>query len=249
VLKNILGAVLLTMVLASSSFADKIKYERFSAGNYAYKNYNQNNQVKFAKYPNNCTNFVSQSIMAGFVKTTSMKTLYKKRRDFMADYGDYYDWYYETKYDKGSTWSEANSLYRYAKYTDKYDRGPNYKYKGPKFKKITYDTSTSYLDYSKVQEGDIIFMDWHDEYFAKNWDDMFDSYGNLNYLGKKHAIPDGIMDHALIVTIIYSNIIGYDKIRVASNSEDYKDKSLGKINRDSNRKALFYVYRPTAYIK
>jgi len=227
--KFILGAVLLTMALTSNASAENITYNGFFAGNYAYKNYNQDNQVKFANYPNNCTNFVSQSIMAGFVKTKFMKTLYKKRRDFMADYGDYYDWYYLTKYDKGSTWSEANSLYRYARYTDKYDRGPNYKFKGPKFKKVTYDTPTKYLDYNKVQEGDIIFMDWHDK--------------NGDYK------PDGIMDHAFIVTLIYIHENGYNRIRVASNSIDYNNEGLGDKNKEYDKKALFYVYRPTAYIK
>ena len=240
----LIGLVLVGLV--SSVFAGDIKYNQNYAASYAFKNYNQKTQVKFAKYLNNCTSFISQSMMAGFAKTTSMNTLYNKRKNFLADRFDTYSWFYLNKYDKGSTWSEAHSLYLYAKYTDKNDIGPNYLENGPKFKFVTYDTLTSYMDYNSVQVGDIIFMDWHDANF--DFDTMINN-GIITNEGKKHMKPDGHMDHTLIVTKInYWSERGYNKIRVASNSRDYKDRGLGDINEDYDKKALFYVYRPTNYI-
>ena len=242
-------AIVILVLGFSGAWAESIEYNSNYAAAYAYKNYDQSKQVKFAKYSNNCTNFVSQAILAGFARTTSMITLYNKRKQFLADMNDDYSWYYIDKYDKGNTWSEAHSLYIYAKFTDEKDNGPNYLYKGPKFKKITNDDSKHYMKYNEVKVGDIIFMDWHDEYFEEHWDDMYDSNGNLTFLGKKHARPDGKMDHTLIVTKFQWWRRGYNKIRVASNSSDYKDKGLGTINEKYDKKAFFYVYRPIEYTK
>jgi hypothetical protein len=182
-MKKLLFVVSLIVGLVSGAWAEDIEYNPNYAAAYAYKNYDQKKQVKFAKYPNNCTNFVSQAILAGFVKTTSMLTLYDKRMQFLADMGDDYSWYYIDKYVKGTTWSEAHSLYLYAKYTS--ENKDAYLYKGPKFKFIANDDSKHYLKYYKVNVGDIIFMDWHDQFFKDHWDDMFYPNGKLTPLGKK----------------------------------------------------------------
>jgi hypothetical protein len=57
------------------------------------------------------------------------------------------------------------------------------------------------------------------------------------------------MDHTLIVTKFKWFEDGYNKIRVASNSSDYRDKGLGTINKEYDKKAFFYVYRPIEYTK
>ncbi len=248
-MKKLLVLVFMVVGLVSGVFAEEVEYNSNYAASYAYKNFDQRKQVKFAKYPNNCTNFVSQSIMAGFARTNSMVTLFNKRKEFLSDQGDTYSWYYIDKYTIGTTWSEAHSLYLYAQYTNRHRNDDLTDEKGPKFKFITKDSASHYMDYNDVNVGDIIFMDWHDKYFFDHWDDMFKSNGKLTKLGKKHAKPDGKMDHSLIVTKFEWFDKGYNKIKVASNSSDYRDKGLGTINKEYNKKAFFYVYRPIKYTK
>ena len=189
-----------------------------------YKNTNGSvNDGYFESYLNNCTNFVSQSILAGFSRQTSRKKLFDIKERYLADKGEHYSWFYKSKWDTGNSWKEAHSLYLYAKYTSDYDDTAPYNESGPKFKFITEDSLTHYMAYQKVQVGDIIFMD--------------------------HTNNDGHMDHVLIVTDIEGWRYGYNEIRVASNTSDYPDKGLGDINEAYDKKATFHVFRPLAYVE
>lgn len=200
-------------------------YEPSKAVDYAVKNYKESAQDdgNFAVYDNNCTNFVSQSVLAGFAETKYRSTLYSKREQYLADENDTYSWFYRSKWDTGVNWKQAHSLYLYAKYTDENDSGSNYNDNGPKFDFVTRDSDIAYLDPNDVIEGDIIFADFNS--------------------------PDGIIDHVFIVTGKEWYQSFYNKIRVTSNSSYYTDKGLGEINEAYGQDIHFYVYRPVAYVE
>ena len=71
-------------------------YDVSKAVDYAVKNYKEGaqNDGTFAVYPNNCTNFVSQSVLAGFAETKYRSTLYSKREQYLSDEHDTYSWFY-----------------------------------------------------------------------------------------------------------------------------------------------------------
>jgi hypothetical protein len=218
-------------LITDRSGVKKCIYSPSRAVSYAVKNYKQRSQDDntFDIYDNNCTNFVSQSILAGFVETNNRRTLYNSREQYLADLNDPYDWFYKSKWDTGKNWKEAHSLYLYAKYTDDYDSGKNYFETGPKFKFIDRDSDLDYLDPGNVKEGDIIFAD-------------INSPENAQYI-------DGKMDHVFVVTGKEWWQPFYNKIRVTSNSSYYTDKGLGEINESYHQNIHFYVFRPVAYIQ
>ncbi|MDF1682865.1 MAG: amidase domain-containing protein [Patescibacteria group bacterium] len=206
-------------------------YKSSKSVDYAVKNYKKSaqNDDNFAVYDNNCTNFVSQSVLAGFAETKYRSTLYSKREQYLADENDTYSWFYRSKWDAGANWKQAHSLYLYAKYTDENDSGSNYNENGPKFDFVTRDSDSAYLDPNDVLEGDIIFADINNP--------TYDQY------------IDGTMDHVFIVTGKEWYQSFYNKIRVTSNSSYYTDKGLGEINEEYEQDIHFYVYRPVAYVE
>lgn len=210
-------------------------YNLHSARSYALENWDRSNYLNssgavtdgyFASYDNNCTNFVSQSVLAGISEKHTRKDLFAVREQYFADRYDYYSWFYKSKWTAGNAWKGVQSLYLYADYTSRKDPGPTYKENGPKFKLITYNTPSKKLDIDSVKTGDVIFMDYE---------------GNAE------------KEHVFIVTNIQNWRFGYDEIRVASNTKDYSSKGLGTINKESNelngRYPIFHVYRPTAYVE
>lgn len=103
----------------------------------------------------NCTNFVSQAIMAGLVRSTSSSTVFSSRYDYDIDAssGSYYRWYFRSDGDKGPAFTGAHKLHEYAKY--------NYShYKGLHFAYVTHSTPTDSLDCAPIQVGDVVFADW-----------------------------------------------------------------------------------------
>jgi len=197
----------------------------YSAINYDVENLNDST---FARYDHNCTHFASQVILAGFTEKTTRSELYALKEQYSADKSDIYSWFYQTKWQTGNAWKEAHSLYLYAKYSAEYDPGPVYLEAGPKFKYVTEDSQTAYMDHEKIKVGDIIFSDYEQPQYAKK--------------------IDGHMDHVYIVTKLQLWRSGYDAIRVSANSEDHFDKSLGEINLKYKTKINFTVFRPIAYV-
>jgi len=210
------------------------KYNAGWAVNYARANWNrpygsgasQNPFYNFADVVlgGNCANFASQVVMAGLeARTSSAREIFGARTTYLADKGYSQAWYFVSVSDRGPAWAGANALGRYA--------GGNLStYKGLHFTKVTYDTKTTFMDYSKVTPGDIISMD----------------YGTTATDG----YADGSFDHTMVVTGYDSWRRGYNKIRVTYQSTtngQATDRGLGDINEQYKYKATFTVWRPVDY--
>ena len=171
--RNVLKKVMpLALFFANFANADVYKtYDGTWAAKYAAKNYLQSYSSKGNPFQNfekrdsagklipdggNCTNFVSQALIAGFIQSDSMKTAFDNRYEFDTDYSSAnysMAWYYRSDSQRGPAWSGASKLYEYAKKNQA-------TYRGVHFSLITNDTKTSFMDYNKVRFGDIIFADW-----------------------------------------------------------------------------------------
>lgn len=218
-------------------------YDGAWAAKYALKNYNQPYSSKGNPFQNfekrdtagnliqdggNCTNFVSQALIAGFIQSDSMKTVFDNRYEFDTDYSNAnysLAWFYRSDSQRGPAWSGAPKLFEYAKSNKTTYRGVHFNY-------VTSDSSTSFMDYNSVRVGDIIFADWGRD---TNKDRVID------------AIGDGAIDHSMIVTSYdYWTQRGYNKIQVTYQTLN-KTRRLGEINEEQNYKVRFYVYRPVDY--
>ncbi|QFR39418.1 hypothetical protein A9Q91_04280 [Candidatus Gracilibacteria bacterium 28_42_T64] len=207
------------MSASSSSCGDYAKgvctYSSTPAVQYAL-NYAKTSTAfpEYQSYGGNCTNFVSQAVLAGLVDNSDKNYVYNKRGYYMADRdkGCDYCWYYNTPSSRGYAWAGAHELYTYAKSNSN-------SYWGMHFDFITKDSSTQYLNTSKVEEGDVIFADWS---------------GN------------GHIDHSMIVTDKLYN--SYSGIKVSYQNSDghssQKNVTLQSINQTYT---VFHVYRPTFY--
>lgn len=234
--------------------------------------YNPDNAVKFAKAnykddiqrassfgfyeDNNCTNFLSQVLLSGLLKNTSMENIFQGRK-FFEDRLETYKWYFDSKYKKSDTWAGANPFHNYVK-LNKMPSYP-YTYGGYIFEFVTRDYISSYdengnyrsnggaLEVSKIRPGDIVFMDYskggkhYKEYLASG-------------VKKKDIKTDGIMEHAFVITGVNPRIFNdkatnYNHIYVTSSTNTYDGKSLAKINESNGYAIEFYVYRPIGFIK
>jgi hypothetical protein len=144
-------------VTSCASYSNGIcTYSPSSAVNYA-RNYALTDTAfpKYQAFGGNCTNYVSQSILAGLVGSSDKYQVYNKRAYYMADRdkGCTYCWYYDTGTSRGYSWTGAHELYQYAKSNLN-------SYWGMHFNLVTFDSKTQALDTTKVQTGDVIFADW-----------------------------------------------------------------------------------------
>jgi len=229
-LKNILGAVLLIMVMASSLFAanssscddyrnNKCYYDGDTSADYAYE-FGKKSTSPFYDFKDlggDCTNFASQAILAGMTGITEPSDLKPKRYSYLADQNyNNLAWYYKTSNNRGSAWTGADWMFKYAKSNKN-------SYKGLHFDFITKDSSTVALKINLVKKGDIIFADWEN---------------------------DGVIDHTMIVTQKYS-CNSYSCVKVAyhnsAGNSMQKNRSLSSINSQYNYNAIFHIYRPTFY--
>ncbi len=193
--------------------------------NYTYTGGGSNPFFNWATY-GNCTNFVSQCLIGGFIHSNSAVSVWNARYDFDCDATGVtsYRWYFHTATvgERGEAFLGANDLYKYVK-------GNAPSYKGLHFGFVTQDYSNSYLDADLVEVGDVVFVDWTNN--------------------STPTVPS--IDHAMIVVEIDNGQSGYAKIKVAHQS--YGDAPIGSIDRlsyinhKSNYKAIFYVYRPEDY--
>ena len=205
---------------------EHVQYDPYWAARYAEENYDKpyGSQNPFPDFDNvveggNCTNFVSQALIAGFLGTDSPQEVYDDRDQFDIDKDCYLNgqctlaWFYNSMSSRGPAWSGANKLYEYAKSNGFENEGLHFEY-------VTHDTMTDFMDYTEVEVGDIIFADWD---------------------------HDGSIDHSMIVTDTQFWKWGYNEIRVTYQSFNKTNIGLGDINKDYGYQALFYVYRPVDY--
>jgi hypothetical protein len=208
--------------LPQISYAQVKYYNPSYAKTYAVNNYNVPygtgwGQNPFGGFTNNCANFVSQSLIAGFTSKTTPGDVYAQRYNFTADRYSPLPWYYISSSDRGPAWTGAKKLYEYARYNKP-------AYKGLHFNYVTNDSPTYRMNYNLVREGDIIFADW-------------ESDGNI----------DHVMIVTKFYSSLFSSYRGYDRIRVTYQSNNITDKGLEDINKLYSYKVSFFVYRPTDY--
>src|SRR5690349_2363211 len=116
---------LVLIIVVCSAAPAKAALKRFSYDPYSARNYALSNvytpygsrlgQNPFSNFGDNCTNFVSQAIMAGMIMRTSPADVYARRYDFMADLGQPLAWYFADASNRGPAWAGAKELYTYAK--------------------------------------------------------------------------------------------------------------------------------------
>jgi Putative amidase domain len=228
---SLLGVGFLT---GGPSSADSYRaYDAASAASYALANYNKaygigGLQNPFKNYGSlesggNCTNFVSQALLGGFLNTSSPKTAYDSRFDFDIDRTSrsIYKWFFIDDSLRGPAWTGAHKLYEYAKYNKS-------TYKGLHFQFVTNDTLEKFMDYKKVKVGDVIFADWEHD-------------GKID-----HSM---IVTNIDSLRLGYNEIrVTYQSTTIATSQ---KSRGLGDINeqykKDGKFQALFYVYRPIDY--
>jgi hypothetical protein len=223
-----LPVTVLTLILAGFCLATDVKaqpkwtYNANFAATYAVNNHNVaygsgQGQNPFGDFTNNCANFVSQSIVAGLTGKTTPSDVFAQRYNFTADRDYSLSWYYISAYDRRPAWTGAKNLYQYAKSNKSTHKGLHFTY-------VTNDSPNYRMNYDLIIAGDVIFADWE---------------------------SDGTVDHVMIVTKVYSSLsssyIGYDRIRVTSQSNNVTDRGLEDISKQYNYKVSFYVYRPTDY--
>ncbi|MEK7183152.1 MAG: amidase domain-containing protein [Patescibacteria group bacterium] len=210
--------------------ADTYKvYDPADAIDYALTNYSAvygsgGGQNPFYNYAGllggNCTNFVSQAIMAGLVQSDSMSTVYGQRTNYDIDItSTYYQWYFISDSSRGPAFTGANKLYEYADYNQ-----PSYR--GLHFELVTYDTLTEFMDYQLVEVGDVVFADWGTA------DGVIDHSMLVTDIQTWRL---GYNEIRLTYQGAPGGVVGVTNI------------GLGDINEDENYEALFYVYRPVDY--
>lgn len=234
-------------------------YHGDSAAKYALKYWDWNNPTSQLANPfpdfetigsnNNCTAFVSQSLIAGLMRTDSSSTVWDSRYAFDADKGSQFSWYFHNLNDRGTAFTSANQLYNYAKASDtEYKSNAKFDYRGMHFKYITNDTPTQFFDQvvpgstDMIEVGDIVFADWGCECQKADYNCTCDE---LVCTG-----PDGTIDHTMLVTNIDNLPVsgaGYNRIELTYQSTNRKNKKLGEINECHKYMSLFSVYRPVDY--
>jgi hypothetical protein len=137
---------------------DKCYYDASIAVSYVntYVNDIPGYNVYFPDYTGsggNCTNFVNQAILAGFVGSTDPATIYSKRGQYQVDRYSTYKWFYDYP-QLSASWKDASDLYDYAVANSPVN------YKGLHFQYITSDSPTQALTFSLIQVGDVVFADW-----------------------------------------------------------------------------------------
>jgi len=169
----------------------------------------------------NCTNFVSQALVGGFINSDNPSTVFSNRTDFAADKTSTgsLKWYWNSDADRGDAWTGAANLQYYAANNKE-------TYKGAHFRFITQDTKTTYMDVSLVDIGDIIFADWKGD-------------GSINHSMLVTRIDTGVKADKTAAS--------YNRIRITAQTDNVDDKSLATINADHSYTAIFYVYRPVDY--
>lgn len=210
-----------------NSSTDRCYYNRALAAKWARDNYDKTGDSEWytpdntwVRFPNNCTNFVSQAILAGFVgqANATRKNLWEHRYDYAVDDNStaIYKWFYKSINNRGEAWSDASDLQMYAKSNIQ-------GYKGIQFQHIESGSPNS-LSLQNVRGGDVIFL-----------------------MNKGDTNNDA--DHALIVSGInfdfYHTNDPKKYLTVAGNTGDYGDKLWSMIPHSIYKR--YEIYRPVYY--
>lgn len=150
---RILFQIILVITLFSGSvLAARFTYDGASAANYARSNAHiPLNQSPFYNFGNVCASFVSQSVIAGMIKTSSAQTVFNRRADFKADS----KWFYVKDYNSGDAWRGANAMMTYANSNASNTKGLHMTF-------IASDTPFNRsLNPLGLRPGDVIFCNWN----------------------------------------------------------------------------------------
>jgi len=169
--KAILGAVILIGLISGASGLDssscdnysnkKCYYDKNDAVSYATKNLSiskwNNYFPSYNYYGGDCTNFVNQALMAGFIGSSSPSIVYNNAKYYDIDYRTYapFKWYFKSKTSLSHSWKGAGEFFEYINNND------NHNYNGLHLDFLTKDSPTTTLDFRKIQIGDVIFADWN----------------------------------------------------------------------------------------
>lgn len=195
----------------------------YAVSMYEMKKYNEGIN-KFADYEGdpefdgayNCTNFVSQSLLAGLLRTSDPSDVFARRGEF-ADAGGDYEWFYNTKNDKGYAWAGVDGIRQYAHYNVP-------EYTGMHFDPVTTIRGTVWKqEHMKIREGDVVFAD-----FEPDGDDS----------------EHNDWDHAVIVTQILKDVETPDRVRVTQQSAYKLNRRLDEL---ASAVSVLDVYRPTFF--
>ncbi len=220
-------------------------YHKDSAAKYAKKYFSERiyldaSSGKFPYFSENCTNFISQCILAGLMSCTDLGDVWDYRWSFV-DQGGYNEWYYKYCNNRSASWAGVHELYNYSN-----KNLPSYS--GLHLKFVTRDTPDNTLDVSKVQVGDIIFVDTPNDLYEQNHNN-YPSFFTPEFYDPETMY--GHMNHALIVVKKKSGN-GYSSIKVAGHTKHYYDRSLATINaniyNETGSQAVFHVYRPLNFV-
>lgn len=220
-----------TPTLTSLS-TNPVPYNPYYAVSFAVFNYNRpySPSLNTGGLPgtncgNNCTQFISLSILAGLLQTFQPSTVDANKTQFVDKSGSFW-WYWVDCANLPSDSSlaplsfiRANNLYRYANaYDSLLSQGIN-NVNGLYFQFVTRDSTTAYLDVDKIQPGDVVFEDDPD------FSGMY-----------------GVVDHAMLVTTVNPGARNdYGRVLYTQQSDNKSGASLAAANSASR---LWYVYRP-----
>ncbi len=180
--------LLMAIFAAAMAPAEAGNYNRYKARDYALQ-YAKSPNPAYAYFTYDCTNFISQALLAGGWTEVGKYAYY-------SDDAWYYDggtrpWY-------SNSWAVADSFYRYI------GRHPE------RATPISIIRSKPWYNYFEV--GDIVQID------------EFDSAGNW--------IPDGRIDHSMIVTAVSTN-----DMYMTYHTSNTVDKSLNQIIAEVKQKS------------
>jgi hypothetical protein len=208
-------------------------YNGNCAAAYAKANYSKIGPAPFHFYEDargngvNCANFGSQSIMAGFLCSTDPSYIHEHRAEFKMDAGSskMYKWYYNTPTGGkvGDAWISTSLMRRYAiaSASELY---------GLKFAYVTRSTATSSVDVYAVQPGDIVFVDWENDWEA------------LEAAGQRG------FNHTMIVSEIDYGKSDDSRIKLAAHTDPVEKLTL-KALKTVAPSLVVHIYRPTVYIR
>lgn len=136
----------------SNQNSDICIYDGYSAAEYLLENRN-NNFRYFANIGDQNTNIINQSIIGGYINSTSQRSVFNQTKNFNT-----HNWYYNSRQSFSSNWIYPNSLYNYIKDISLFDNRFPYRSYGHKFIEIT-NNKYFYPNINQIQIGDILFLD------------------------------------------------------------------------------------------
>lgn len=195
-----------TMFAKSNYDSDKNQFADYEQANVADEGWN-------------CTNFTSQCLLAGLLRSADPAYVFDNRSKFK-DSGGTYEWYYTSGMTKGEAWAGVDALREYAVHNKAENAGLH-------FDLVATITEEDWGGYMSIQEGDVAIVDYHPDGDDKTRNDW---------------------DHAAVVTRIDQDDNFLSRIYVTQQSDYATDRPMREIGEGSPNR-VFEVYRPTFYRK